>query len=1172
MGSSNRPYAGRDLRGAFARRAVTVDIDGTGAPSIRFAAAAIALLMTLVLAAALATPAAHAAEEEGTPQFVTLGELGKVNPEDAAVMPPGEWRYINGLDVNWKTGNVYALDPNMSRVQVFNSNGEFLFAFGSEGEGAGQFGKYSSQGLSIDQETGDVYVGEAGGPFSNSRVSKFKENGEFILTFGKEVNATTEGDICTAASGDECRHGNTHEGGNQHDGEISQGAAPIVNQLTHAVLVPLPGPGRVQEFSSGGAFIQSFPTEKVGEFIQANGEFLYGRSTSGPLLKWTSTGTLTGLFSPGFGPEGDFTVNQIYIAPGTDAPTESRLFSSMFDLAHGYTAIGEWTLGGELVQEHAPGLGGGGQIYVAVDPVNHKIYATNGYPDGRLFVLGKPVTLPKATIQPVTNLTDNSATLHGLVNPEGSPFSTGYHFEYRRDVDSKFINVPHNEGGFPADIDVGGGTSDVPAEVGIEGLEPNTLYHARLVANRKEGGGTGISEDLTFTTKPVPPVLSLIAATHVTDTHATLQAAIDAKHAPTKYHFEYGTTSAYGTSLPANLEGDAGSKLGPSGVFEQLDGLLPGTTYHFKVVATNVGGTVEGEDLTFHTYSSAELVWPARDLEMVNNPDKGNQNAFPAPGIWRNPISYSGNEVAWGTFSGAPGSPSGFAAIFLAKRDPATGWHSQAIGPKSAEEMIGGGDLFYAVSAASKDFSTYVVAAEAGFFDTNHPHVWVRLTLDGEQELIQDTGAESLSRVAVSDDGEHIVYQTPEGEFIDLHDGVKAEIPTPSCGFEIEQNGNVEGGYPYLATKDFSRFFVHSNGNDASCESPGVYMINRLTGTISEIAPGGHFIRTNPDGTVVIFTRADGPEGKDVNYYKWTESGGAECLSCGLIPEPKSPEAAVVSDDLSHIYFIMRPPGGNFEFHNVFALNVQGHTVKRIAAIRSEVGENPMEVTPDGKTLIFMNIQNYVASADDTGGSGQLYRYDDDTGYVECVSCRGTAGPQDGGIGGSYGVPFKMSADGSTISFVTDVALTVDDINARVDVYEWHNGVTRLVTDGESEFSRIGSDAPGLWGLSEDGRTLLFGEGGVPITGNEIDHLTNAYAAVVGGPGFPPPNPPAHCVEDSCQGPLQAPPVLETQGSEKFSGPGNPVPNRGHKKGKKRAKHKHRKRHRHGKHSTRRHG
>jgi hypothetical protein len=1123
----------------------------------------------------LGPSAALAAEEEGTPQLVTIGELGKVNPEDSAVMPPGEWRYINGLDVNWKTGRVYALDPNMSRVQVFNSNGELLFTFGEEGEDGGQFGKYSSQGLSIDQETGDVYVGEAGGPFSNSRVSKFNEEGEFILTFGKEVNATTEGDICTAASGDECRAGNTHEGGNQHDGEISQGAAPIVNQLTHAVLVPLPGSGRLQEFSPGGAFIQSFPVPNIGEFIASQGEFLYGRASQGGALnKWTSSGSLVGPFSPLFA-NGEFQVNQISIAPGTDTPSEMRLFSSMFDASHGYYAVGEWNLAGELLQEHAPGIGGGGQIYVAVDPINEKIYSTNGYPDGRLFVISHPVTLPKAAIQPVTNLTDNSVTVHGTVNPEGSPFVTGYHFEYRRDVDSKWTNIP-SSGGFPADVELGNGTSDIPVEIDIEELEPNTLYHVRLVATRKEGGGSTRSEDLTFTTDPVPPVLSLIAATHVTDGHATLQAAVDAKHAPTTYYFEYGPTAAYGTTLPADMEGDAGSKLGPTGVFEQIDGLEPGTTYHFRLIASSIGGTAESEDFEFHTYTTAEENWAKRDLELVNNPDKGNQNAFPAPGIYRNPISDDGKEVLWGTFSGAPGSPSGFAAIFLAKRDEATGWHNQAIGPPSAEEMFGGGDLYYAVSAASKDFSTYVVNAQAGFFDENHPHVWLRLTLNGEQELIQDTGAESLSRVAVSDNGEHVVYENPEGEFIDLHEGVKTPIPTPSCGFQIEQNGNVEGGYPYLATKDFSRFFVHSDGNDGACESPGLYMINRLSGTITEIAPEGHFLRTNPAGTVVIFTRADAPEGKDVNFYKWTEAGGAECLSCGLIPEPKAPETALVSDDLSHIYFIMRPPGGNFEFHNVFALNVAGHTVKRIAGIRSQVGENPMEVTPDGKTLIFSNLESYAATADDTGEVGQLFRYDDNTGYVECVSCTGRAGPQSGGIGGSYGVPFKMSADGSTVAFATEVALSPDDINARVDVYEWHNGVTRLVTDGESEFSRLGSDAPGLWGLSTDGRTLLFGEGGVPITGNEVDHLTNAYAAVVGGPGFPPPNPPAHCVEDSCQGPLQPTPPLETQGSEKFSGPGNPTPHRGHHKH--RRKHKHRKRHRRGHHkkhakrSTHRHG
>jgi Tol biopolymer transport system component len=256
--------------------------------------------------------------------------------------------------------------------------------------------------------------------------------------------------------------------------------------------------------------------------------------------------------------------------------------------------------------------------------------------------------------------------------------------------------------------------------------------------------------------------------------------------------------------------------------------------------------------------------------------------------------------------------------------------------------------------------------------------------------------------------------------------------------------------------------------------------------------------------------------------------------------------------------------------------------VKRISKTGS-----PEAMTPDGKTIVFTDFRNHLASADLTGSnekdpfSGeaveryQLYRYSDRTGFVECVSCKGTAGPQEAGIGGSVGTLFKMSADGNTIAFLTDSKLDENDINGRVDVYEWHNGVTRLVTDGESEFSQLGTDSPGLWNLSKDGRTIIFGEGGVPITGNEIDHLTNAYAAVVGAHGFPPPNPPAHCVEDSCQGPLQPTPVLETQGSEKFRGQDNPVPHRKHHPGKRNAKHrkhKHNKHRKHARHATHRHG
>src|SRR5262249_33211101 len=39
------------------------------------------------------------------------------------------------------------------------------------------------------------------------RVSKFDANGDFVLMFGNEVNATTGGDVCTAASGNTCKAG-----------------------------------------------------------------------------------------------------------------------------------------------------------------------------------------------------------------------------------------------------------------------------------------------------------------------------------------------------------------------------------------------------------------------------------------------------------------------------------------------------------------------------------------------------------------------------------------------------------------------------------------------------------------------------------------------------------------------------------------------------------------------------------------------------------------------------------------------------------------------------------------------------------------------------------------------------------------------------------------------------
>lgn len=70
--------------------------------------------------------------------------------------------------------------------------------------------------------------------------------------------------------------------------------------------------------------------------------------------------------------------------------------------------------------------------------------------------------------------------------------------------------------------------------------------------------------------------------------------------ADTTYHFEYGTTASYGTSVPMP-DADAGSGLATQ-VSQQIGNLQPDTTYHWRLVSTNsVEGTGFSADHTFST-------------------------------------------------------------------------------------------------------------------------------------------------------------------------------------------------------------------------------------------------------------------------------------------------------------------------------------------------------------------------------------------------------------------------------------------------------------------------------------------------------------------------------------------------------------------------------------------
>ena len=65
----------------------------------------------------------------------------------------------------------------------------------------------------------------------------------------------------------------------------------------------------------------------------------------------------------------------------------------------------------------------------------------------------------------------------------------------------------------------------------------------------------------------------------------------------TSVRFQYGTTTNYGlVSASQNFSGTT-----TQNVSATVSGLAAGTTYHFRIVGTNIMGTAYGSDRTFTT-------------------------------------------------------------------------------------------------------------------------------------------------------------------------------------------------------------------------------------------------------------------------------------------------------------------------------------------------------------------------------------------------------------------------------------------------------------------------------------------------------------------------------------------------------------------------------------------
>ena len=112
------------------------------------------------------------------------------------------------------------------------------------------------------------------------------------------------------------------------------------------------------------------------------------------------------------------------------------------------------------------------------------------------------------------------------------------------------------------------------------------------------GGRTGVVTDASAEEAiPAPPAVVTTPASAVGAGGATLNGTVLSEAVGSAY-FQYGTTTAYGSSTPHQ---NVPASLLASPLAAAVGGLAPGTTYHYREVAEDAGGPSYGSDQTFTT-------------------------------------------------------------------------------------------------------------------------------------------------------------------------------------------------------------------------------------------------------------------------------------------------------------------------------------------------------------------------------------------------------------------------------------------------------------------------------------------------------------------------------------------------------------------------------------------